>query len=59
MKPQDFKNHDSAQGSSTADRAFTNQRAAQKQNGVSNSGTQQSFVTSSKDGAHNPQKKKH
>jgi hypothetical protein len=58
MKTQDFKNHDSAQGSSTADRAFANQKENQKQKGISNAGGQKSFQTSSKDSAHKPEHKK-
>jgi len=58
MKAQDFKNNENKQGKSTADRAFTDHREAQKQHGVSNSGGQPSFTTSSKDSAHPPQKKK-
>jgi hypothetical protein len=58
MKAQDFKNNEKHQGKSTADRAFTDQRELQQQRGVSNSGGQPSFTTSSKDSAHQPQKRK-
>jgi hypothetical protein len=58
MKNQDHKNNNHSQGSTTADRAFVNQKATQKQNGVSNAGGQPSFTTSSKDSAHKPQHKK-
>ena len=58
MKAQDFKNSAGKEGQSTADRAFTDNKEAQKQRGVSNSGGQASFETSNKDSAHQPQKKK-
>jgi hypothetical protein len=58
MKTQDFKNNNHSQGNTTADRAFTDQRENQKQKGISNSGGQPSFTTSSKDSAHKPQHKK-
>jgi hypothetical protein len=58
MKAQDFKNNEKQQGKSTADRAFTDQGELQKQRGISNSGGQPSFTTSSKDSAHQSQKKK-
>jgi len=58
MKAQDFKNNENKQGNPTADRAFTDQRETKKQRGISNSGGQTSFTTSSKDSAHQPQKKK-
>lgn len=58
MKAQDFKNNEKHQGKSTADRAFTDQGELQKQRGISNSGGQPSFTTSSKDSAHKPQKSK-
>jgi len=58
MKAQDFKNNNHGQGSTTADRAFTDQREAQKQKGISNGGGQQSFQTSSRDSMHDPQRKK-
>ncbi len=58
MKAQDFKNNENKQGKPTADRGFNNHREDQKQRGVSNSGGQPSFTTSSKDSAHQPQKKK-
>jgi hypothetical protein len=58
MKAQDFKNNENKQGKTTADRGFTDQRENQIQRGVSNSGGQPSFTTSSKDSAHQPQKKK-
>ncbi|GAB3926984.1 hypothetical protein [Mucilaginibacter myungsuensis] len=46
------------QGTSTADRAFTNQREEVKSKGISNGGGQRSDQTSSKDSAHQPQHKK-
>lgn len=58
MKTQEVKNNNHLQGNTTADRAFTDQREIQKQKGISNAGPQRSFQTSSKDGAHQPQKKK-
>ncbi|MBB5394536.1 MULTISPECIES: hypothetical protein [unclassified Mucilaginibacter] len=58
MKTQDSKNNVTGQGSSTADRAFTDAREAQKQKGISNGGAQRSDQTSSRDGAHKPQQKK-
>lgn len=58
MKAQDFKNNSNKQGQPTADRSFNDQREAQKQRGISNSGGQPSFTTSSKDSAHQPPKKK-
>ncbi|MFD2865252.1 hypothetical protein [Mucilaginibacter antarcticus] len=58
MKTQDFKNNNNNQGSTTADRNFTDQRERLKQQGVSNGGGQPSFTTSSKDSAHKPQHKK-
>ena len=57
MKPEDFKNNQQGQGSTTADRAFNDAKEAQKQKGVSNAGGQRSDQTSSKDSAHQPQKK--
>jgi hypothetical protein len=58
MKTQDFKNSNNNQGSTTADRAFTDQRENLKQKGISNAGGQPSFTTSTKDSAHKPQNKK-
>jgi hypothetical protein len=58
MKTQNFKNNNHGQGSTTADRAFTNQNEKLKEKGISNSGGQPSFVTSSKDSAHKPERKK-
>jgi len=58
MKAQEFKNNEKHQGRPTADRAFTDHREGQKQRGISNSGGQPSFTTSSKDSAHQPQKRK-
>ena len=58
MKTQDFKNNNNGQGSSTADRAFNDQKENQKQKGISNAGGQKSFQTSSKDSMHHPEKKK-
>ncbi|MDB5115928.1 MAG: hypothetical protein JWQ79_1420 [Mucilaginibacter sp.] len=58
MKTQDLKNNNNGQGSSTADRAFTNQNEKLKEKGISNAGGQRSFQTSSKDSAHKPEKKK-
>jgi hypothetical protein len=58
MKTQDFKNNNNGQGSTTADRAFDNQTEKLKSRGISNSGGQPSFATSSKDSAHQQQQKK-
>ncbi|MES2378811.1 MAG: hypothetical protein V4553_19625 [Bacteroidota bacterium] len=58
MKTQDFKNNNNGQGSTTADRAFNNQNEKQKERGISNSGGQPSFTTSSKDSMHKPEKRK-
>lgn len=58
MKTQDFKNNPNKQGSSTADRAFTDQKENQKQKGISNAGGQRSDQTSSRDSAHKPERKK-
>lgn len=58
MKTQDFKNNNSGQGSTTADRAFTNQNEKLKEKGISNAGGQRSFQTSSKDSMHKPERKK-
>jgi hypothetical protein len=58
MKTQDLKNNNNGQGSSTADRAFTDQNEKLKEKGISNAGGQRSFQTSSKDSAHKPEKKK-
>jgi hypothetical protein len=55
---QEFKNSDSLQGTTTADRAFTDQKEIQKQKGISNSGGQRSDQTSNKDSAHKPEHKK-
>ncbi|MES2425878.1 MAG: hypothetical protein V4560_02855 [Bacteroidota bacterium] len=52
MKTQDFKSNGDGQGSTTADRLFTNQNEKLKERGISNSGGQQSFQTSSKDSTH-------
>jgi hypothetical protein len=57
MKSQDFKNNQNGQGSTTADRAFNDAKENQKQKGVSNAGGQRSDQTSSRDSAHQPQKK--
>jgi hypothetical protein len=58
MKTQNFKNNNNGQGSTTADKAFTDQNEKQKTRGISNSGGQPSFTTSSKDSAHKPEHKK-
>ncbi len=58
MKAQDFKNNNSGQGSTTADRAFTNQNEKLKEKGISNAGGQRSFQTSSKDSMHKPERRK-
>lgn len=58
MKTQETKNNVAGQGSSTADRAFVDAKETQKQNGVTNGGSQRSDQTSSRDGAHKPQHKK-
>ncbi|MCC8426089.1 hypothetical protein [Mucilaginibacter sp. UR6-11] len=58
MKTQDFKNNNNGQGSTTADRAFTDQNEKMKERGISNSGGQKSFQTSSKDSAHKPERRK-
>lgn len=57
MKTQDMKNNSSRQGSTTANRAFTDQNEKQKERGISNAGGQQSFQTSSKDSAHKRERK--
>jgi hypothetical protein len=58
MKTQDFKNNNNGQGSTTADRAFTDQNEKMKERGISNAGGQTSFQTSSKDSAHKPERRK-
>lgn len=58
MKAQDFKNNENKQGDTTSDRAFTDHKELQKQKGISNAGPQRSDQTSSRDSAHQPQKKK-
>ena len=58
MKTQDFKNNNNGKGDTTSDRAFNNQKENLKQKGVSNAGGQRSDQTSSRDSAHQPQKKK-
>ncbi|MDB5011650.1 MAG: hypothetical protein JWQ06_2439 [Mucilaginibacter sp.] len=59
MKTQDgSKNNNNGQGQTKSDRAFTNQNEKLKEKGISNSGGQPSFTTSSKDSAHKPEKKK-
>ncbi|MBC7401446.1 MAG: hypothetical protein H7289_16015 [Mucilaginibacter sp.] len=58
MKTQNFKNNNNGQGSTTADRAFTDQSEKLKERGISNSGGQPSFTTSSKDSTHKPEHKK-
>jgi hypothetical protein len=59
MKTQEgLKNNNNGQGQSTSDRAFTNQNEKLKEKGISNSGGQPSFTTSSKNSAHKPEKKK-
>ncbi|WP_299499574.1 hypothetical protein [Mucilaginibacter sp.] len=58
MKTQNLKNNADGQGSTTADRAFTDQNEKLKERGISNSGGQRSDQTSSKDSAHKPEKKK-
>lgn len=59
MKAQNFKNNNNRQGKSTADRAFTNQNEILREKGISNSGGQPSFVTSTKKTTHKPEHKKH
>ncbi|WP_165851996.1 hypothetical protein [Mucilaginibacter terrenus] len=58
MKAQDITNNNNGQGSTKADRAFTDQKQKQQQTGISNGGAQRSDQTSSRDGAHQPQRKK-
>jgi len=59
MKTQEgFKSNNNGQGQSTSNRAFTDQNELLKEKGVSNSGGQKSFQTSSKDSAHKPEHKK-
>lgn len=58
MKTEDFKNNNTGQGQPTSDRAQNNNQANLKSQGVSNGGSQRSDQTSSRDGAHQPQKKK-
>jgi|GEM_PF-3948971 len=57
MKNQENLNNN-GQGTSTADRKFTNQREVQKSKGITNGGNQPSFVTSSKDNDGSQQRKK-
>lgn len=59
MKAQNFKNSNNGQGKPTADRAFTNQNEILREKGISNSGGQPSFVTSTKKTVHKPEHKKH
>jgi len=59
MKTQNSKNNNNGQGGSTSDRAFNNQNERLKERGVSNSGGQPSFVTSTKNSAHKHEHKKH
>ncbi len=54
----DLKNSNNGMGSTTADRAFTDQNENLKERGISNSGGQKSFPTSSKDSTHKPEHKK-
>ena len=56
MKAQDLKHN--GQGSATADRGFTNQNEKLKERGISNSGGQQSFQTSSKTSTHKVARRK-
>jgi hypothetical protein len=58
MKTQDIKNNNNGQGSTTADRGFTNQNEKLKERGISNAGGQRSFQTSSKDSMHKPERRK-
>ena len=58
MKTQDFKNNNSGNGNTTADRAFNDQNEKLKERGISNAGGQRSFQTSSKDSAHKPERRK-
>jgi hypothetical protein len=58
MKAQDFKNNNNMQGDTKSDRAFNDQKENLQQLGISNSGGQRSDQTSSRDSAHQPQKKK-
>ncbi|MFD0793845.1 hypothetical protein ACFQZX_09460 [Mucilaginibacter litoreus] len=58
MKTRDLKNNNNGhQGSTTADRGRNDAREFQKFKGVSNGGAQRSDQTSSRDGAHQPQRK--
>lgn len=58
MKAQNNKNNNNGQGSTTADRAFTDQNEKLKERGISNAGGQRSFQTSSKDSMHKPERRK-
>jgi hypothetical protein len=55
---QDVKKSGNMQGQTTSNRAFNNQREEQKQQGISNGGGQRSDQTSSRDSAHQPERKK-
>jgi hypothetical protein len=58
MKPQQGSKNTNGQGQPTSNRAFTNQNEILKEKGISNSGGQPSFTTSSKDSRHKPEHKK-
>jgi hypothetical protein len=58
MKTQDINNSDNGQGSSNANKAFTNENEKLKERGISNSGGQRSDQTSSKDSTHKPEKRR-
>lgn len=55
---QGSKNNNSGQGQPTSNRAFTDQNEILKEKGISNSGGQPSFTTSTKDSRHKPEHKK-
>jgi hypothetical protein len=59
MKSQEsLKNNNNGQGSTTSDRAFTDQNSKLKERGISNSGGQPSFITSTTKSTHTPEHKK-
>jgi len=55
---QSSKDNESGQGRSTSNRAFTDQNERLKERGISNSGGQRSDQTSSRDSAHQPERKR-
>jgi hypothetical protein len=55
---QDLKSGGNIQGSSTSDRAFYDQKSAQKRAGISNGGGQRSDQTSNRDSNRKQENKK-